>query len=147
MVWEEEKTYPIEVFVSPLYIYKPVLRSPLINFSPMLACLPFDIIAETSVKFLATGFLKIELKVHSYGYAGFFISLFVSVFRYSGGLCLYLVPQNNNDLVYERVTSPKHLPIGSYSLVIIHVNHLQRQRQLKNETHSKRYLIITLKMY
>lgn len=113
----------------------------------MLACLPFDIIAETSVKFLANGFLKIELKVQSYGYAGFFISLFVSVFRYSGGLCLYLVPQNNNDLVYERVTSPKHLPIGSYSLVIIHVNHLQRQRQLKNETHSKRYLIITLKMY
>ena len=137
------------MFVSPLYIYvyKPVLRSPLINFSPMLVCLPFDIIAETNVKFLANGFLKIELKVHSYGYAGFFISLFVSVFRYSGGLCLYLVPQNNNDLVYERVTSPKHLPIGSYSLVIIHVNHLQRQRQLKNETHSKRYLIITLKMY
>lgn len=115
----------------------------------MLACLPFDIIAETSVKFLANGFLKIELKVHSHGYAGFFISLFVYLFhfRYSGGLCLYLVPKNNNNLVYERVTSPKHLPIGSYSLVIVYVNHLQRQRQLKNETHSKRYLKITLKMY
>lgn len=118
-----------------------MLRSPLINFAPMLACLPFDIIAETSVKFLANGFLKIELKVHSHGYAGFFISLFVYLFhfRYSGGLCLYLVPQNNNDLVYERVTSPKHLPIGSYSLVIIHVNHLQRQRQLKNETHHVKF--------
>lgn len=66
----------------------------------MLACLPFDIIAETSVKFLANGFLKIELKAHSHGYAGFFIALFVYLFhfRYSGGLCLYLVPQNNNHL-------------------------------------------------
>lgn len=118
-----------------------MLRSPLINFAPMLACLPFDIIAETSVKFLANGFLKIELKVHSHGYAGFFISLFVYLFhfRYSGGLCLYLVPKNNNNLVYERVTSPKHLPIGSYSLVIIYVNHLQRQRQLKNETHHVKF--------
>lgn len=44
--------------------------------------------------------ISFELKAHSHGYAGFFISLFVYLFhfRYSGGLCLYLVPQNNNHL-------------------------------------------------
>ena len=56
----------------------------------MLACLPFDIIAETSVKFLANGFLKIELKVHSHGYAGFFISLFVYLFHFRYTLVVFV---------------------------------------------------------